>query len=50
MSNYLLKFKHSNGSNTWFTVYCDSYNIYNMAREIECRTSFKFLDDYTNLG
>ena len=50
MSNYLLKFEHSNGSNVWFTVYCDILYIWVCAAAIEKRTSFKFLDDYTDLG
>ncbi len=49
MSNYLLKFQHSNGSNVWFTVYCDNLSMWDCAKEIEKRTSFKFLNDYTNL-
>lgn len=50
MSNYLLKFKHSNGSNVWFTVYCDITLLWFVAENIEERTSFKFLDDYVDIG
>ena len=50
MTNYLLKFEHSNGSNVWFTVYCDRESIFECVRAIEKRTSFKFLNDYTDMG
>lgn len=50
MSNYMLKFKHSNGSNVWFTVYCGVQDIWCVASKIQERTSYKFLDDYTDLG
>jgi len=50
MSNYLLKFQHSNGSNVWFTVYTDIESIWTLIRSIEKRTSFTFLNDYTDIG
>ena len=48
--NYLLKFKHSNGSNVWFTVYCSNMELWLIANDIEIRTAFKFTGDYTELG
>lgn len=49
MNNYLLKFKHSNGSNVWFTVFCHSSDLQSLAKRIEGRTSFLFLYDFTLL-
>lgn len=50
MTNYLLKFQHQNGTNVWFTVYCDVSDILIICEEIEKRTSYKYLYDYTCLG
>lgn len=49
MNNYLLKFEHSNGSNVWFTVYCDREDLYDKINAITKRTSFKFMNDITIL-
>lgn len=49
MNNYLLKFIHSNGSNVWFTIYCDSDFLFEKISSIEKRTSFKFASDVTIL-
>ena len=50
MRNFLLKFKHSNGSTVWFTVYASRAYLHSIAKEIEKRTSFTFLNDSTELG
>lgn len=50
MTNYLLKFKHQNGTNVWFTIYCDRDSVFPIIRNIEKRTSYSFANDCTDLG
>ena len=49
--NYLLKFKHQNGSAVWLTVYCVDIHeeLARITQNIERRTSFKFTGDVTVL-
>ena len=50
MRNFLLKFEHTNGSNVWFTIHTNACYVLEIARKIEKRTSFKYLNDCTELG